>query len=79
MLDFRKYINVFDDFFVVRNFIGLIFEGVGVVYFVFVLLVWVYFEEIKYVLYFVLFGMVLILFGVWFSRYFSKIEDVNFR
>ncbi len=63
MLDFRKHINVSDDFFVVRNLTGSILEGVGVAYLVPALLVWAYPDEIKYVPYFALPGMASILFG----------------
>lgn len=79
MLDFRKHINVSDDFFVVRNLTGSILEGVGVAYLVPALLAWAYPDEIKYVPYFALPGMASILFGAWLSRHSSKIEDVNLR
>ncbi len=79
MLDFRRHINVSEDFFVVRNLSGSILEGVGLAYLIPVLLGWVYREEIQYVPYFALPGIISILLGAWLSRHSSRIEDVNLR
>jgi len=79
MLEFRKRINVSDDIFVVRNLIGSILEGVGLAYLFPVLLVWFYPDEVTFVEYFAIPGMVCIVFGAWLSRHSSRIEDVNLR
>ncbi|ASJ03269.1 potassium transporter [Thermococcus profundus] len=79
MLEFRRYVNLADDLFVVRNLIGAILVGVGVAYLVPVLLVWFYPSEVRYVYYFAVPGFLSILFGAWLSRHQERIEDVNLR
>lgn len=79
MLEFRRYVNLADDLFVVRNLIGAILEGVGVAYLVPVLLVWFYPAEVRYVYYFAVPGFFSILLGAWLSRHQERIEDVNLR
>ncbi len=79
MFEFRKYVNLSNDLFVVRNLIGAILEGVGVAYLVPVLLMWFYPSEVKYVYYFAAPGFLSILVGAWLSRHQEKIEDVNLR
>ena len=79
MFEFRKYINLSNDIFVVRNLIGAILEGVGVAYLIPVLLIWFYPSEVQYVYYFAVPGFLSILAGAWLSRHQEKIEDVNLR
>ena len=79
MFEFRKYINLSNDIFVVRALIGAILEGVGVAYLIPVLLMWFYPSEVRYVYYFAVPGFLSILVGAWLSRHQEKIEDVNLR
>ncbi|WP_297068985.1 potassium transporter TrkG, partial [Thermococcus sp.] len=79
MLELRKYINISDDIFVVKNLIGAILQGVGLAYLFPVLIVWFYPDEIRYVIYFALPGVFSILLGAWLARHMGKVEDVNLR
>jgi len=79
MLELRKYINIADDIFVIRNLIGALLQGIGVAYLIPVLITWIYREEMKYVYYFVIPGLACILFGAWLARHSEHIEDVNLR
>ncbi|USG99992.1 TrkH family potassium uptake protein [Thermococcus argininiproducens] len=79
MLEVRKYINIADDIFVIRNLIGALLQGIGVAYLIPVLITWIYVEEIRYVYYFVLPGLACILFGAWLARHSEHVEDVNLR
>lgn len=79
MFEFKRYVNLADDIFVVRNLIGAILEGVGVAYLIPVLLVWFYPSEMDYVSYFAIPGFLSILLGAWLSRHQESIEDVNLR
>ena len=79
MLEVRKYINIADDIFVIRNLIGALLQGIGVAYLIPVLITWIYAEEMKYVYYFVLPGLACILFGAWLARHSEHVEDVNLR
>lgn len=79
MLELRKYVNVSDDVFVVKNLIGAILQGVGIAYLFPILLIWFYPDEISYVYYFVAPGVFSILLGAWLARHMGKIEDVNLR
>ena len=79
MFELGKHINVSDDLFVVKNLIGSILQGVGLAYFVPVLLAWIYPSEIKYVVYFAVPGALSILLGAWLGRHQERLEDVNLR
>ncbi len=79
MLKLRKYINISDDLFVVKNLIGAILQGIGLAYLVPGLLVWVYRGEMRYIYYFAVPGFISILLGAWMGRHIGKIEDVNLR
>ncbi|WP_048053483.1 TrkH family potassium uptake protein [Pyrococcus horikoshii] len=75
----RRFINVSEDIFVIRNLIGAILQGIGLAYLVPVLLAWFYPEEIKFVIYFAIPGAASILLGALLSRHIEHIEDVNLR
>jgi len=79
MLEFGRYVNISDDFFVVKNLIGSILEGIGLAYLFPILIVWFYPDEIKYVTYFAVPGVFSILLGAWLGRHQEKVEDVNLR
>ncbi|CAB49294.1 TrkH family potassium uptake protein [Pyrococcus abyssi] len=75
----RRFINVSEDIFVIRNLSGAILQGIGLAYLIPVLLVWFYPEEIKFVLYFAGPGVASILIGAILSRHIEHVEDVNLR
>jgi trk system potassium uptake protein TrkH len=79
MLKVRKYINISDDLFVVKNLIGALLQGIGVAYLVPVLLIWFYPDEISNIHYFVIPGVGSIILGAWLGRHAQHIEDVNLR
>ncbi|ACS33359.1 TrkH family potassium uptake protein [Thermococcus gammatolerans] len=79
MFEFKRYVNLGEDLFVVRNLIGAILEGVGIAYLIPVLLMWFYPSEVRYVYYFAIPGFMSILLGAWLSRHQERIEDVNLR
>ncbi len=79
MFELRKYINLAEDLFVVRNLIGSLLVGFGLAYLIPVLLVWVYPNEVSYAPYFIGPGFFSVLLGYWLSRHQSRIEDVNLR
>ncbi|HIP89175.1 MAG TPA: TrkH family potassium uptake protein, partial [Thermococcus paralvinellae] len=79
MLEVRRYINLTEDFFVVKNLIGAIFQGIGLAYLIPSLILWFYPDEILYIHYFVIPGTMSILLGAWLGRHAETIEDVNLR
>ncbi|WP_324735898.1 TrkH family potassium uptake protein [Thermococcus sp. SY098] len=79
MLGVRRYINLTEDLFVVKNLIGALLQGIGLAYLIPPLIVWFYPNEIIYVYYFVIPGVISILLGAWLGRHVKMIEDVNLR
>ncbi|MFA4646174.1 TrkH family potassium uptake protein [Pyrococcus kukulkanii] len=79
MAKLRRFINISDDIFVIRNLIGAILQGVGLAYLVPVLIVWFYPDEIKLSVYFAIPGVACILLGYYLSRHIEQVEDVNLR
>ncbi|MBO8174672.1 MAG: TrkH family potassium uptake protein [Thermococcus sp.] len=79
MLGVRRYINLTEDLFVVKNLIGALLQGIGLAYLIPPLIVWFYPDEILHVYYFVIPGIISILLGAWLGRHVKMIEDVNLR
>ncbi|AEC51329.1 TRK system potassium uptake protein [Pyrococcus sp. NA2] len=75
----RRFINISEDIFVIRNLIGAILQGIGLAYLIPILLAWFYPEEIKYVVYFAIPGVASIILGFLLSLHIEHIEDVNLR
>ncbi|AFK23310.1 TrkH family potassium uptake protein [Pyrococcus sp. ST04] len=79
MAKLRRFINISEDIFVIRNLIGAILQGIGLAYLVPVLLAWFYPDEINLTIYFAAPGAASIILGWILSRHIEQVEDVNLR
>ncbi|AIF70197.1 potassium transporter [Palaeococcus pacificus DY20341] len=79
MFKVRRFIAISSDLFVVKNLIGSLLQGIGVAYLIPALIAWAYPNEINYIFYFIIPGVLSILTGAWLGRHSNQIEDINLR